>query len=191
MRETKLARWGIDRLQGRYGFLALGVTATFNLTKGPMVELFASFYQEKVNVRQASQRRLMPRRVLWASLTGSVMITIAIGTQPALANEYSLNHSQPISFERGLASFALPGAGQWLNQDHPKDSVHLALGISLVLVPLGMIWLFPYRDQRGQDDPYRSALYYSLGLTNLAFHTYSAIDAFQRSEGTRPQGTVW
>jgi len=40
---AKLTRWGIDRLQGRYGFPALGVSPTFNLTTGPMVGFSANF----------------------------------------------------------------------------------------------------------------------------------------------------
>lgn len=73
----------------------------------------------------------------------------------------------PTPLVHGLASFVLPGLGQYLNGEPQKALTHFLTDVVLVVASAYTGYLLPY------------PLPLYLGLVPLVWHVYSAVDAYE------------
>ncbi|MBS3812684.1 hypothetical protein KGY64_02540 [Candidatus Bipolaricaulota bacterium] len=85
-----------------------------------------------------------------------------------LAPRASAQEEDPTPFLNGLASFVLPGAGQFLNDEGEKAIQHflIIVGIDTANILLARGGFYYYTP-------------YPLGIAHLAWSAYSAYDAYQ------------
>jgi len=111
----------------------------------------------------------MLKRILVVLLIGMILLTLLPTAGMARVRVSPRN---PLLY--GLASFILPGVGQFLNDEPDKALVHfvVAVAIPTVFTIVGhfLHWHLWYL---------RHAL---TGLFSLGWHTYSAIDAYRTAE---------
>jgi hypothetical protein len=75
----------------------------------------------------------------------------------------------PIPLIHGIASFAIPGLGQYLNAEYDKALTHFAVDVALVLGGGYLATVLPYPG---------FSLYWGVGLIHTLWALYSGWDAY-------------
>jgi hypothetical protein len=108
----------------------------------------------------------MVKRILAVLLIGMILLTLLPTAGMARVRVSPRN---PLLY--GLASFILPGVGQFLNDEPDKALVHFVVAVALPTVVTIVGHFFPWHLQHAL-----------LGLLSLGWHTYSAIDAYRTAD---------
>lgn len=98
---------------------------------------------------------------------GLMVIPGVVGTAQ---EEPAVKPRDPLLY--GLASFALPGLGQYLNEEPDKALAHFLIAVALPVVCYYLHYTLPYY----------YPLYSVCGLLSLGWHVYSAIDAYETAK---------
>ena len=76
----------------------------------------------------------------------------------------------PIPLIHGIASFAIPGLGQYLNEEYDKALTHFAVDVALVVGGGYLAAILPYPG---------FSLYWGVGVVHALWAFYSGWDAYQ------------
>ncbi len=104
---------------------------------------------------------------------------LAFAPTISIAQERSRSRAEPIF--HGACSFVIPGCGQYLNGERGKAFSHFLVAL---VIPAGC-----YMISRVLPYYYYDYILYSVcGLLSLAWHVYSAVDAFETAERLSEEG---
>ncbi len=122
-----------------------------------------------------------------AFVAGPVSPSLAAPVAAKAAGSQAVGHTEygpvlELPAVRGAASFLLPGAGQWLNKDEPKDYVHLGVAIGILLTG-GILNSFASAQSGSVALNVPGLLANAVWLLQLGWHGYSAWDAFNVAGG--------
>lgn len=106
----------------------------------------------------------MRKRFIIILLLGMVLLAFLPTT--AMAQE----EREPLLY--GLASFVLPGLGQYLNEEPGKAVSHFLIAVALPVLCYYINYTLPYR----------YPLYPVCGLLSLGWAAYSGIDAYETAK---------
>jgi uncharacterized membrane protein len=98
---------------------------------------------------------------------GLLVILPVVGTAQ---EELEVRPREPLLY--GLASFVLPGLGQYLNEEPGKALSHFLIAVA---IPVGCYYVH-------YTLPYYYPLYPVCGLLSLGWAAYSAIDAYETAK---------
>ena len=114
----------------------------------------------------------MVKRVCITVLLLGIMLLAFVPTT-SMAQERYRSRAEPVF--HGACSFVLPGCGQYLNGERGKAFSHFLVALVIPSACYMVRRILPYYY-------YDYILYSVCGLISLAWHVYSAVDAFETAE---------
>lgn len=122
-----------------------------------------------------------------AVVAGPALAAFAAPAPAKAASTRGIGHTEfgpvlELPTVRGAASFILPGAGQWLNKEEPKDYLHLGVAIGVLLTG-GIVSSFAATQATPTGVSILGLVANVFWLAQLGWHGYSAWDAFTVAGG--------
>ncbi len=96
----------------------------------------------------------------------AVVLAVVVGLGVA---GWARQEPNPIPLIHGIASFAIPGLGQYLNAEYDKALTHFVVDVALVLGGGYLATVLPYPG---------FSLYWGVGLIHTLWALYSGWDAY-------------
>ncbi|HDI10700.1 MAG TPA: hypothetical protein ENF77_00015 [Candidatus Acetothermia bacterium] len=110
----------------------------------------------------------MCRRLVFALVLASFVGLLF----PAFAQAQVMGEGRRDPMIHGLASFVVPGLGQYLNGEPDKALVHFLVALAIPVVGYTVAFYAPYG----------YPIYYLVPLLQLGWAAYSALDAYETAE---------